>query len=198
MMRPFFEHELTASERYFTSLSGHVAAGYVCGSRESMAWLGAEFARTARETLSAGFAASDEQLLPVLASSYPKRFEFHHGAYDQILANYLVPHGGADNLSLQLRVWREQDAPGEGAGLAEAVLASVAAGDFNADPESLALLLDDCYVAAWYGETEPHSLARRIADLYLERAVSDPAFREAFLRNEIHIRKNFSFAQADY
>jgi hypothetical protein len=160
-----------------------------------MAWLGAAFARLVRETLDAGYAGSEEQLLPLLATAYPERFEFHHGDYNEALANYLVPHGGAENLSYQLRRWRDKGVPGEGAALARAISESVEAGQFDADPESLAILLDDCYVAAWYGENEPHPLARRIAELYLGRAEHDTPFRDSFLRNEIHVRRNFSFLE---
>lgn len=197
-MRPLFEHELAARGCYLASLRGHVAAGYACGSRENMAWLGAAFARLGRETLDTGFAGSDEQLLPLLAATYPERFEFYHGDYEDILANYLVLHRGAENISFQIRTWREEGATGQGAPLARAVLQAVTAGELKADPESLATLLDDCYVAAWYGEPEPHPLARQIADLYLACTERDPAFREAFLRNEIHVRRNFSFLGPHY
>jgi hypothetical protein len=194
-MRPLFEHELAAPERYLKSLRGHVAAGYVCGSRENIAWLGRAFARLAREALGAGFAGSDEQLLALLAGAHPDHFELHHGDYQDILANYLVPHGGAENLSFQLQVWRAAGAPGEGAPLARRVLESVKAREFKTSPESLAMLLDDCYVAAWYGEEEPHPLARQIADLYLSCVERDPAFRDVFLRDEIHVRRNLSFLE---
>lgn len=192
-MRPLFEHEVAPRERYLESLRGHLAAGYVCGSRDNMAWLGRVFARLARETLDAGFAGSDEQLLPLLVAAHPERFEFHHGNYEDILANYLVPHGGAENLSFQLRVWRAEGTPGAGATIARTVLEAMKAGELNASPESLATLLDDCYVAAWYGEDEPHQLAHEIADLYLGFVERDPAFRDAFLRDEIHVRRNLSF-----
>lgn len=192
-MRPLFEHELADRERYLASLGGHVAAGYASGSRENMAWLGAAFGRLARESLDAGFAGSDEQLLPLLAANHPDRFAFYHGDYEDILANCVVLHHGAENLSFQLRVWREEGIPGEGASLAREVVESVKAGELAADAETLATLLDDCYVAAWYGEPEQHPLARQVADLYLEYAERDPALREVFLRNEIHVRRNFSF-----
>jgi hypothetical protein len=194
-MRPVLERELSDRDRYLASLRGHLAAGCACGSRKNMAWLGAAFARVARETLDAGFAGSDEQLLPLLTSAHPERFALYHGDYEDILANHLVLHRGAKNLSFQLRVWREEGVPGEGAPLAEKVMQSVTAGDFEADAESLAALLDDCYVAAWYGEPEPRPLARRIADLCLTCAERDPAFRDVFLRNEIHVRRNFSFLE---
>jgi hypothetical protein len=195
-MRPVFEHELADREHYLASLRGHVAAGYACGSRENMVWLGAAFGRLARESLDAGFAGSDEQLLPLLATTHPERFALYRGNYEDILANYLVLHRGAENLSFQLRVWREEGVPGQGASLAREVMESVTAGEFAADAEPLATLLDDCYVAAWYGEPEPHSLARQIAELYLKRAERDPALRDVFLRNEIHVRRNFSFLDA--
>jgi hypothetical protein len=105
-MRPLFEHELTPRESYFSALQGHIAANYFCGSRDNMAWLGAAFARLVRETLDAGYAGSEEQLLPLLATAYPERFEFHHGDYNEALANYLAPHGGAENLSYQPEVAR--------------------------------------------------------------------------------------------
>jgi hypothetical protein len=195
-MRPLFGHELTPKEGYFSALYGHIAANYACGSRQNIAWLGAAFARLVRETLDAGYAGSEEQLLPILAHAYPERFEFHHGDYSEALTNYLAPHGGAENLSYQLRRWRDEGVPGEGATLAQAICESVEAGEFDADPESLAILLDDCYVAAWYAENEPRPLARRIADLYLGGAERDEAFRDAFLRYEIHVRRNFSFLES--
>ena len=192
-MRPLFEHEVSTRERFLESITGHVAAGYVCGSRENMARLGRAFAALASEMLDAGFAGSDEQLLALLVAARPEHFELYHGGYEDILVNHLAPHGGAENLSLQLHVWRSAGTPGEGAPLARAVHDAVAAGEFNASPDSLATLLDDCYVAAWYAEDEPHPLARQIADLYLSCVERDPAFRDAFLRDEIHIRRNLSF-----
>ena len=141
-MRPVFEHELADRERYFASLGGHVAAGYACSLRENMAWLGAAFGRLARESLDAGFAGSDEQLLPLLASTHPDRFEFYHGDYEDILANCLVLHRGAENLSFQLRLWRDHGIPGGGASLAREIMESVTAGELAADAESLATLLE--------------------------------------------------------
>ena len=195
-MRPLFEREIAERGPYLSALRGHIAGRYACGTRSNMAWLGAAFAQLMKETLEAGYAGSEEQLLPLLVAAQPERFEFHHGDYDDTLPNYFKPHDGAENLAFQLRVWREEGVPGEGAALARAIYDSVARNEFNARPESLATLLDDCFIAAWYGEPHPHPVARRIADLYLDRAERDPAFRDVFLRNEIHVRRNFSFCKS--
>ena len=196
-MRPVFEHELVPREEYLESIRGHLAAGYLCASRENMAWLGQAFAALASETLEAGFAGSDEQLLPLLVAEHPERFELYQGDYEDILSNYLVPHGGAENLTFQLRAWRSEGAPGGGVAIARAVLEAVRAGELAATADSLAILLDDCYVAAWYGEDEPHPLAREIAEVYMSLVERDPAFRDAFLRDEIHVRRNLSFLDLD-
>jgi hypothetical protein len=197
MMRPFFAAELADRERYLSWLWGHIAANYFCGSLENMEWLAMRFDELARETLAAGFAASEEQLLPLIAAGDPGRFEFHHGDYDHVLANYPRPHGSALNLAFQLRVWRDGEAPGAGAPLARAVVESAESDQFEAEPDALAALLDECYLAAFYGEDEPHHLARRVTDLYMRRAERDPVFRDAFLRDEIRIRKNFAFVRRD-
>jgi hypothetical protein len=193
MMRPFFPSDLADRERYLSWNWGHLAGGYVSGSLENMEWLAAGLHELARETLTTGFAASDEQLLPLIALEDPRRFEFHHGDYDHILANYLKPHGSAANLAFQLRVWRQHETPSAGAPLARAVFESVQSGEFEAEPDSLAALLDECYLAAFYGEDEPHDLAQRIAEDYMRRVERDHRFRDAFLRDEIRVRKNFAF-----
>jgi Bacterial protein of unknown function (HtrL_YibB) len=196
MMRPFLPVELAEHDRYLSWNWGHVAGGYISGSLANIEWLSARFEELAGELLAASFAASDEQLLPLLATKDPERFEFHHGDYDHVLANYLKLHGSAPNLAFQLRVWRSGGTPGAGAALARAVVDSLESGEFEAEPDALATLLDECYLAAFYGEDEPRALARRIASIYMERVESDPAFRDAFLRDEIRVRKNLALVMS--
>lgn len=193
MMRPFFPSDLANRERYLSWLWGHVAASYISGSLENMRWLAARFEEHSREALASGFAASEEQLLPLIAAEHSDRFEFHHGDYDHVLANYFRPHGSAPNLAFQLRVWRENEMLGAGASLARLILESLESGQFEGEPDALAALLDECYLAAFYGEDEPHDLARRTAEFYMQRVERDARFRDAFLRDEIRIRKNFEF-----
>lgn len=197
MMRPFFPGELADRHRYFAWLWGHVAAGYISGSRASMLRVRERFDQAARAALADGYAPSDEQLLPIVAASEPGLFEYHHGDYGHILANYVRPRGSAENLAFQLRILRDAGVFARADPLCRPTVESIEAGGFEAGSQALAGLLDECFLAAYYGEDEPRELARRILELYRERVERDPAFRDTFLRDEIRLRRNFAFLGGD-
>jgi hypothetical protein len=193
VLRPFFAREMDDRERYFSYLWGHTASGYLSGSRENMLWLAARVEAAADEALAGGFAASEEQLLPLVASADPERFEFHHGDYGHELANYVRPRGSAENLAFQLRILRAESAWERAIPMVRAIVESVEQGTFDARGDHLAELLDECFLSAWYGDLGDRSLARRVYDAFIEALEREPGFREVFLRDEIRLRKNFAF-----
>jgi hypothetical protein len=192
-LRPFLEHDADDRTRYFSYLWGHVAAAYLSGSRESMLWLAARMDTAAREAMAAGFAASDEQLLGLIGADDPDRFEFHHGDYSHVLANYVRPRGSGENLASQLRILRAAGDLEKGIPMVRAVVESLEDGAFEDRAELVAELLDECFLAAWYGGHADRALACRVYDVYMERLELDPDFREVFLRDEIRLRRNFAF-----
>jgi len=177
---------------YFTAIYGLVAAGYVSADRAHFARLSARFETRSRALLAQGIAASDEQLLPVLAVEEPDLFEFYFGDYSHLLDNYAGLRGSGENLLFQLRHARAGEEWDHGLALARALLAALDAGRFAASSTLLAQLLDECFLAAWYGEGPPHALAGEVAARYAERLRADPEFRDVFLRSEIRVRSNFA------
>ena len=191
MMRPFAAAELADERDYYAYLRGHVAAGYVSGPRRRMLRLCGLFAEEARASLSAGFAPSEEQLLPVLSEREPALFEFHHGDYGHILSNYERLRGGGENLLFQLRVARDAGLQARGLEICQALIASHRDGIFECPSALLAELLDECFLAAWHGGGEDRALAAEVACVYAERVRADSRFREVFLRDEVRVRSNF-------
>lgn len=190
-MRPWSPNEMADRGEYFRYMRGLVAGGYVSGAREPLLRVCELFGEEYRGALAAGLAPNDEQLLPLLCDAEPGLFEFHHGDYADILGNYERLRGGASNLAFQLRVARDAGLYARGLELCEAILASHRAGTLECSPAELANLLDECFLAAWYGGEGDRALAGEIADLYRERVAADPGFRDVYLREEIRVRSNF-------
>lgn len=69
-------------------------------------------------------------------------------------------------------------------------------GSFETDPATLAALLDEAFLAAWYGTDAGPEAAARVASLYAEMVEGGPEFLDAFLRDEVRVRSNFSLLPA--
>ena len=192
VMRGFRAGDLDDRAAYLEYLRGYVAAGYLAGGRDAIAALSASFATEAAAILDDGWAASDEQLLPILALAAGDSFAFSYGGYDGILLNHLRVRGSHGNLMFQLRDARARHHWEHGAAIAAAIRESVEADVLDCPSAELAELLDECFVAAWYGGGEDHAPAASVARLYLDRAATDRSFRDVFLRDEIRVRGNLA------
>jgi hypothetical protein len=85
-MRDLQPSSVGTRSSYFSYIRGEIAAGCVAGGRGSWLKLAALFADQWQGVLTAGFAPSDEQLLPVVAEAHPGLFEFVHGTgYPQVI-----------------------------------------------------------------------------------------------------------------
>ena len=182
---------------YYSHLRGFVAAGYITADRERFLRLAALFDSLAREELDAGFAPSEEQLLPVLCVREPELFEFHHGDYEALFSNYVRLRGSADNLLFQMRTARDDGDFAYAHALGTKVVAAFRDDTLQTEPDVLADLLDEAFVAAWRTEGSRSKTAAGIAALYAELVRSDARFRDAFLRNEVRIRANFAYLPLD-
>jgi hypothetical protein len=147
MMRSFAPADLADRGHYYSHLWGHLAAGYIVGGREAVERLCDAFERDALDALAAGFAPSEEQLLPVLAVQHPDLFEFHYGDYPHILLNYDTPRGSAANLLDQLRHCRDWGETVRGLDIGTRVAASLRAGTFEASAGEREQLLAECALA---------------------------------------------------
>lgn len=196
-MRGFQAHELEDRGDYFAYLRGHVAAGYITAARESFLRLSTLFDAAVRDELAAGFAPSEEQLLPVLCVGEPDLFEFHYGDYSHLLVNYLRLRGSADNLLFQMRTAREEGHFAHAHAVGEQVVAAHLDGVLECEPGMLAALLDEAFVAAWRVGGSRSEAAARVAAIYAELVRAEPEFRDAFLRDEIRVRRNFEYLPLD-
>lgn len=195
-MRRIAPEDLADRAAYYAYIRGYVAAGYITAKRDAFLRLCELFEAEAHGALDAGWAPSEEQLLPVLWHEEPELFEFHHGNYGHVLRNYRWIRGSAANLTYQLRESRDAEAYDYGDRLGQAILASHEAGFLECTPGELAELFDECYLAAWYADPDPaHARAARIAGLYLKLAEADSEFRDVFLRHEIRVRSNFELLE---
>lgn len=196
-MRGFEARQLKDRAGYYAYLQGHIAAGYITAAREGFLRLSELFESTARDELDAGFAPSEEQLLPVLFAREPELFEFHYGDYSHLLRNYLRLRGSADNLLFQMRTAREEGQFAHGHAVGERVVAAHLDGVLECVPGTLAALLDEAFVAAWRVGGSRSEDAARVAALYAELVRAEPEFRDAFLRDEIRVRRNFDYLPLD-
>jgi hypothetical protein len=192
MMRPFTSGEI-ADPGYSEYLRGYVAAGYLTGSRANVTRLGELFARHVEDALAAGWAPSEEQLLPVLCTEHPDLFEFHYGDYPHLLQNYVHLRGSAPNLLFQMRVARDAGDFPRAHEIGRHVVAGHRSGAFVCEAAELAALLEECFIAAYYAEHPSQETAREISEIYMGLATNDADFRDVFLRDEIRVRTNFSF-----
>lgn len=191
MMRSFTAEEV-ADPGYYSYFRGHVAAGYITGSGESMKRLRALFDREAAWALERGYGPTEEQLLPVICVQDPELFEFHYGDYGHILENYVCVRGSAPNLLFQMRHCRSTDDWKRASDIGSHVLDSVRTGTFESDSEHLAGLLDECFIAAYHADHPREEAARGVVELYAKLARTDPGVRDVFLRHEIRLRSNFA------
>jgi len=191
-MRNFTAADIEDRTDYYAYLRGHVAGGYISASRADFTRLADLFAAEAKASLNSGFAPSEEQILPVLCLQEPGLFEFHHGNYDHLLRNYDRLRGSAENLLFQLRTSRDQEDWDDALELCGAILESYRGGSFDCDSQTLAELLDECFLAAYYARGGNDETTREFASLYATLVESDPDFREVFLRHEIRVRSNFA------
>jgi hypothetical protein len=171
----------------------HFAPGLISGHRDRLL----QFCRGARTELESaladGFAPLEEHVIELAVASQPSLFSFHHGDREHILENYRRLRGGAANLLAQLRAQRLNGDLQPAAKLAAGVLRAIRAGEFESDPATLAQLLEECFLVAYYAHQPEQAEARAAAALYMQRAREDADFREEFLRNEIRVRTNFSY-----
>jgi Bacterial protein of unknown function (HtrL_YibB) len=192
-MRGFDEREIADPRSYYSLFRGHLAAGYICGSREAIVALAALIERETAVILDQGIAPSEEQLVPALALARPELFEFHFGDYAAMLANYVQTRESAPNLLFQLRDARVRDHSAHGELVCDAVLEGLAANVFEADPATLAAILEECYLVAYYRDAPERLEARTIATMFFELVRVEPDARDVFLRDEVRMRENFGF-----
>ena len=100
------------------------------------------------EALARGWAPLEEQILPLIITKRPRAFDLYAGDYTHILDNYFRPHGSAENLLFQMRIFRQL---GDFAGarrLGAEILASRAEGCFDADGATFAALIRELALAS--------------------------------------------------
>lgn len=194
-MRPLDGRLVDDRDHHLSYRWGHFAAGLISGASECVAVVCKLVRDELRGALDDGYAPLDEQLLDLVVAARPELFSFHHGDYDHITENYRRLRGSADNLLFQLRWWRSREAWGPASVLAEHIVQAVASGTLADAPSSLASLLEECFLAAYYAHPPDQRPARAAAHLYADLARRDPEFREEFLRHEIRVRTNFSFLE---
>jgi hypothetical protein len=194
MLRAPIALELADRDHYLSYVWGQLAGGYVSADRASFAELCELVTGEAIASLDRGYAATDEQLLVLVHSAQPDLFAFHHGDYEDILANYHRVRGSAANLLDQLRQCRsrEQWDRSRAREIAEGVVRACRAGTFECDSRLLPGLLEECLLAVYFADYPRAQAARGVIQLYEEMARSDLEFREVFLRNEIRVRTNFA------
>ncbi len=191
-MRGFDSRDVADPVEYFARIRGHLAAGYMPGSRAAIAELADRFDALAAGMLEDGFAHNVEPLLVPLALENPELFEFIHGDYDALLLNQSRLRGSAPNLHFQLRDARERDVSEHAIRLCAAIVESLRDGVLESDPATLALILDECYLVAWYWGDPEHRLARELADRLRDLVDTEPGARDLFLREEVRIRGNLA------
>lgn len=184
---------------FYSQRSGRVAAGFLTGSQAAWRALSADARAEAEAALAEGTAPTDEQLLTCLAAREPGRFALYPGSHEDILSNAVRLRTGAGNLALQLRAARSHDGRSPWVGpppreLCTQVLAALDACELAAEGAELAMLLDECFLAAYSATAEGKQLARGVRDRYLDATRSDPGAREHFLLHEVRMRANFAFA----
>ncbi len=193
MMRNVTPAEVADRGEYYASLRGHVAGGFLNGGREELSRFCRAFRAEAAAALDGEMAPLEEQVLGVLVAEQPELFEPYYGDYTHILENFARPRGSAGNLLFQLRICRDQRDWRRACDIGGRIVASHRNGTFEAEPDVLSAILDEYFIAAWYRYHPRQDTARDVARYYAWLVESNPAFRDAFRRNEKHIRSNFSF-----
>ena len=190
VMRGFTEHDISDRRDYYSYLRGFISAGYVTGPRDGLLRLCDLFDALASAELADGLAPSEEQLLPVLAVEHSDLFDFHYGDYEGLLCNYVRLRGYAGNLRFQMSDARAEGNFTHGHEIGSRVIESWREGTFECEPEQLAALLDETFIAAWNADGPDR--AAPVAALYARLVAELPGFRDVFLRDEVRIRSNFA------
>lgn len=178
---------------HYRYIRGQIAGGFLGGTTAGMVRLAEAFEAEARGALRLGFAGTEEQVLVATVARDPGLCRFHRGDYPSILANARHLRGSAANVLDQLRQCRGREAWDAGAEIADAVVGGCRLAMFDCGPWLLSDILDECFIAFYHRDRPDQGRAREVAELYAERARTEPAFRDAFLRDEIRIRTNWSF-----
>lgn len=179
--------------------SGRIGAGFVTGGQAAWRALAASVRREAESALAEGLAPTDEQLLTFVAAREPDRFALYPGSHEDILSNARRLRTGAGALALQLRAARSHDGRSAWIGppgpeLCARVLAALDAGELEAQGKDLAMLLDECFLAAYSATPEGRDLARGVRERYLAAVRADAGVRDHFLLHEVRMRANFAYA----
>lgn len=178
--------------QYCSVIRGHLAAGFLSGSRGRTRELVGLGNATLDRLLGRGIAPTDEQLLALLADSRPDLFDLYHGDYGQILENARVLRGGGENLRFQMteslarRDWAWAEKIGTCVGEA------LDAGTFDCDAARLSDILESWFTAAWYSGYPDLSAARNVANRYLRLVDESPELRAAYETRRDAIDANFA------
>lgn len=149
MMRYNVTLEQVADRKtHYGTVRGHVAGGYFSMGRAILPRVCDVFRDEALTCLSMGIAARDEPVFAAVALRHPELFEYHYGNYDCILENYVRIRGSAEWLLGLMRACREQGDLRRANEIGERILASHHEGTFEATPEQLSALLEECSIAA--------------------------------------------------
>ena len=195
MLKSFNCDDLVDRRSYYAYIRGHLAAGYISANAKCMRQLCEIFKAEALASLEQGHGPSDEQLLPILMDQQPDLFEVYYGDYNGILENYSRVRMSEQNLLFQMRFCRDRQDFRRSCEIGARILRSHREWTFEPDLEYLSALLDEYFIASYYLEYPRQDTALEVARYYVELTNSIPAFRNIFLRNEDHIRSNFSFLE---
>jgi hypothetical protein len=142
-LRPFTGASLGEPDEYFSFLRGLVGGGLIGGGPAEVSWLCDRVFEEVDRALADGWAPLEEQVIPLIAARDPDAFEFYAGDYSHILDNYLRPHGSAENLLFQLRVYRKAGELAAARRLGGEIVASLDEGCFDADSATTAALVGE-------------------------------------------------------
>ena len=142
-LRPFTGASLGEPDEYFSFLRGLVGGGLIGGGPAEVSWLCDRVFEEVDRALADGWAPLEEQVIPLIAARDPDAFEFYAGDYSHILDNYFRPHGSAENLLFQLRVYRKAGELAAARRLGGEIVASLDEGCFDADSATTAALVGE-------------------------------------------------------
>ena len=142
-LRPFTGASLGEPDEYFSFLRGLVGGGLIGGGPAEVSWLCDRVFEEVDRALADGWAPLEEQVIPLIAARDPDAFEFYAGDYSHILDDYFRPHGSAENLLFQLRVYRKAGELAAARRLGGEIVASLDEGCFDADSATTAALVGE-------------------------------------------------------
>jgi len=120
-----------------------VGGGLIGSGPAEVSWLCDRVFEEVDRALADGWAPLEEQVIPLIAARDPDAFEFYAGDYSHILDNYFRPHGSAENLLFQLRVYRKAGELAAARRLGGEIVASLDEGCFDADSATTAALVGE-------------------------------------------------------